>query len=89
MVVVREIQGKGKGLVATRRIPAGTVIFAEDPLLVINISEATTKVLEEFEKFEKLDQNLKEEFLALFDTECLESDEFWEMDEFSLYFCVE
>ena len=34
MVVVREIEGKGKGLVAIRNISAGAVIFTEDPLSV-------------------------------------------------------
>ena len=34
MVVVREIEGNGKGLVAIRNISAGAVIFTEDPLIV-------------------------------------------------------
>ena len=78
MVVVKEIDEKGKGLVATRKIPAGTVIFAEDPLFEIHTSEANMKVQEEFERFENLDENLKEEFLALFDPVGLELDESWE-----------
>ena len=34
MVVVRELEEKGKGLVVIRNISAGTVIFTEDPLIV-------------------------------------------------------
>ena len=49
MVVVREIEGKGKGLVAIRNISAGAVIFTEDPLIVYK------KEVPGYEQFKKMD----------------------------------
>ena len=75
LVVVREMEGRGKGLVATRKIPAGTVIFTEDPLVVIK--KATVVLNDEFKKFQKMNWTLREDSMALFDPVGLELDEEW------------
>jgi hypothetical protein len=70
-----EVEGRGKGLVATRKITAGTVIFSEDPLLVIK--RAKVKLEVEFKKFQILNMNLKRDYFALFDPVGLELNEEW------------
>jgi len=75
MMVVREVEGRGKGLVATRKITAGTVIFSEDPLVVIK--KATAEVGEEYKKLEVKNLKLKEDYMALFDPVGLELNEEW------------
>ena len=64
-MVVKEMERKGKGVVATRRILAGAVIFTEDPLVVVN--RATTVLEEEFHRFQRMDGKLKEDFMSLYD----------------------
>ena len=73
MMVVREVEGRGKGLVATRKITAGTVIFSEEPLVLIK--RATVQVAEEFEKFQMMNLKLKGDYIALFDPLGLELNE--------------
>ena len=75
MMVVMEVEGRGKGLVATRKFTAGTVIFSEDPLVVIK--RATVEVAEEFKKFHILNSKLKGDYFALFDHVGLELNEEW------------
>ena len=75
IVVVREVDVKGKGLVATRDILPGTVIFTEDPLLVIE--RATVVTRDEFIKFQMMDEILKNDFMSLSDPLGLEMDERW------------
>jgi hypothetical protein len=71
-----EGEREGKGLVATRKITAGTVIFSEDPLEVIK--RAKVKHAVEFKKFQILNMNLKRDYFALFDPPVgLELDEEW------------
>ena len=70
-----EVEGRGKGLVATRKITAGTVIFSEDPLVVIK--RAKVKLAVEFKKFQILNMNLKRDYFALFDPVGLELNEEW------------
>ena len=72
MVVVKEVEGRGKGLVATRSIRAGTVIFTEDPLIVVaKVGGVTTmgqlENIQEFEKFKKMDKKIRKDFLSLCD----------------------
>jgi hypothetical protein len=75
MMVVREVEGRGMGFVATRNITPGTVIFSEDPLVVIK--RATVQVAEEFEKFHMMNLKLKGDYMALFDPLGLELNEEW------------
>ena len=60
---------------ATRKITAGTVIFSEDPLVVIK--RAKVKLAVEFKKFQILNMNLKRDYFALFDPVGLELNEEW------------
>ena len=57
MVVVREVEGKGKGLVAIRNISAGTVIFTEDPLIIVYKKDEQDVGFEVpgYEQFKKMD----------------------------------
>ena len=75
IVVVRDVEVKGKGLVATRDIPAGTVILTEDPLLVIERAAVVSR--DEYHKFQMKDENLKNDFMSLSDPLGLEMDERW------------
>eukprot|EP00092_Neocalanus_flemingeri_P018752 GFUD01020309.1.p1 GENE.GFUD01020309.1~~GFUD01020309.1.p1 ORF type:complete len:369 (+),score=108.34 GFUD01020309.1:88-1194(+) len=75
LVMVREMEGRGKGLVATRRIPAGTAIFTEDPLVVVK--KATMVPKDEFKKFQKMNEKSREDFLSLFDPVGMELNKEW------------
>ena len=66
---VSHILGKGRGLVATRRIKAGEVVVEENPLIVIEGHQRQFKLShEEFRShFEKLDSNHQKKILELYD----------------------
>ena len=64
MVVIREIEGKGKGLVAIRNISPGTVIFTEEPLVAFKTEDLPWV---EFQQFKKMKLGRFQEFMELYD----------------------
>jgi len=69
LVVVREVEVKGKGLVAIRNISAGTVIITEDPLIIVNKKDEQDVGFEVpgYEQFKKMDPVKKHELMELYD----------------------
>ena len=72
MVIVKEVDGKGKGLVAVRTIPAGTVIFTEEPLLVYRKEDqeegfATFFKVPGHAQYKKMDPVKRAELMKLYD----------------------
>jgi len=65
LFVIHEIPGKGRGVVATKNIMAGTLILAEDPLMTVP-KPATEKTV--LEKFKKLSPSEQIQFLDLHDS---------------------
>ena len=61
---VKDIPGKGKGLVATRKLITDTVILAEEPLIVVGADKKMEDVLADFNK---LSLETKNFVLNLFD----------------------
>ena len=76
MVVVREVEGKGKGLVAIRNISAGTVIFTEDPLIVYKKDDqdegfARFYQVPAYDQFKKMEPVKKQDLMELYDPKVL------------------
>ena len=76
MVVVRELEGKGKGLVAIRNISAGTVIFTEDPLIVYKKDDqdegfARFYQVPAYDQFKKMEPVKKQDLMELYDPKVL------------------
>ena len=59
-----EIPGKGKGLVATSRLPAGTILIEESPLITTNEINPVREVASEFRR---LNDEQKNQVLSLHD----------------------
>lgn len=64
LFVIKDIPGKGKGLIATKSIMAGTLILFEDPLISIPKPVDEKKVLSKFNNLSESEQN---NFLDLHD----------------------
>ena len=76
MVVVRELEEKGKGLVVIRNISAGTVIFTEDPLIVYKKDDqdegfARFYQVPGYEQFKKMEPGKKQDLMELYDPKVL------------------
>ena len=48
--VIRDVPGKGKGVVATRKLNLGSLIMAEEPLIMLENKSDKTKLNSEFGK---------------------------------------
>ena len=73
MVVLREVEDRGKGLVAVRNISAGTIIIKEDPLIACKMVKKLSLVpLAEFEEFKKTKPVEMEELMKLHDPQNLD-----------------
>ncbi|TGO51181.1 hypothetical protein BCON_0167g00030 [Botryotinia convoluta] len=67
MYSVQEVSGKGKGLIATRTIPMGTCILAEEPIIRIPEDASDTAVLRVSirKQVEALTANKRQAFLSM------------------------
>ena len=64
------IPGKGRGIVATRKINVGDIILEEMPLMVIDSANSEISASGFQKKYETLDNTTKEKILSLFDPLC-------------------
>ncbi|XWX00673.1 hypothetical protein V2A60_008774 [Cordyceps javanica] len=64
---MREIPGKGKGIVATTKIPKGTRILAESPLFIVQKKQPNPQVagVDICREIERLSDKQKQDFFAL------------------------
>ena len=65
--IVQDVPGKGKGVVATRRLVMGTLIMEEEPVIVIDIEDPMVERADILRQFKKLSEEKKKQFLDLFD----------------------
>lgn len=67
MYSIQEVSGKGKGLIATRTIPMGTCILAEEPIIRIPEDASDTEVLRASirKQVEALTANKRQAFLSM------------------------
>ena len=78
-VVLKEIMGKGKGLVAIRNISAGTIIFTEEPLVAFKKENGSTNLpYQKFLQFKKMHPDKFQDFMELYDSD--QMDPTWKTD---------
>lgn len=67
MYDLQEIPGKGKGLIATQKIPQGTRILSEEPLIRVpeNLLDSQTQIASIHQQFDSLSPDLQQAFLSL------------------------
>ena len=63
-----EIPGKGQGLVAAARLPVGTIVVQESPLITAN--DGLSRHRDVVAKFRRLDDEQKNQVLSLHDPSC-------------------
>ncbi|KAF7883426.1 uncharacterized protein EAF02_005346 [Botrytis sinoallii] len=62
---IQEVSGKGKGLIATRTIPMGTCILAEEPIIPEVASDTAVLRASIRKQVEALTTNKRQAFLSL------------------------
>jgi hypothetical protein len=65
MLDVRDVHGKGKGLVATRLIPKGTCILSKTPIITIPVSPSTNDLKALWQDVKGLPNEQQQAFEAL------------------------
>ncbi|KAF4994810.1 hypothetical protein FGRMN_5544 [Fusarium graminum] len=67
MIALRDVPGKGKGLIATQNIPKGTRILSEEPILTAPEDATDTPALRDFirKRVDALPSDQREAFLAM------------------------
>jgi len=65
--MIQEIPGRGKGLIATRKIPPGTLIIDEPPIIVVDRVSQEKMQNDIFEEFEQLSPEDKRAVLEMHD----------------------
>lgn len=67
MCTLREVPGKGNGLVATRKIPMGTRILSEEPIITLSCNEMNSERLQisVCKQVATLDENQQRAFLSM------------------------
>ncbi|KAL7275579.1 hypothetical protein RUND412_001477 [Rhizina undulata] len=59
------LPGKGVSVIATRSIPASTLLFSESPVILVNCAQQTTKIQRLFKSFSNLSEETKTLYIAL------------------------
>ncbi|KAE9994730.1 hypothetical protein Vi05172_g8266 [Venturia inaequalis] len=67
MYVIKDVDGKGKGLVATEKIPRGTRILSEEPIITIRQNEQDGDRLRNSirQQIDRLDEAQRQNFLSM------------------------
>jgi len=67
MYAIRDVPGKGKGLIATKKISKGTRILSEEPAIAIPYDEPRSKRLQTivFQQVEALSESQQHTFLSM------------------------
>ena len=82
--VIRDMPGKGKGVVATRRLVTGSLIMAEEPLILVNAGNASRESKDVITKFLNLSEELKKSVMNLFNRHSAEGED-WKDVGFARY----
>ena len=64
--VIKDVPGKGKGVVATRKLVTGSLIMAEEPLILVNTGNASSESKDVITKFLNLSEEQKKTVMNLY-----------------------